>query len=338
MEPRQAIEQAQAGKLRPVYLVVGEERFVVDDVVQAVREAAASSTAVGFNDDRFTAGETDAEAVVAAARTMPMMAPCRIVTVSGIERWEQRGGGDKSARGPLDVLADYAQDPSPSTVLLVLGSKLHGQRRLMKHAKKHGYLVSCPPLTRRDLPGWIQRAARERGHSMASHVAEALAELVGPELGPVDDALERLSLYVGDKADITEEALTQVVTRVRQDTVWQLVDALGRRRLGQALASLADAYDPRDGGLRLLGAVAWSVRQLVKYASARRAGEPPAAAAKSAGVPPFKVQQVERNVREVTAARLESWLERLAEADRSLKSSSRSGRAILEALLIDLCR
>jgi DNA polymerase-3 subunit delta len=338
MEPRQAIEEAQAGKLRPVYLVVGEERFVVDDVVQAVREAAAGSTAVGFNDDRFTAGEADAEAVVAAARTMPMMAPRRIVTIAGIERWEQRGGGDKSARGPLDVLADYAQDPSPSTVLLVLGAKLHGQRRLMKHAKKNGYLVSCPPLNRRDLPGWIERAARERGHGMSSDIAEALAELVGPELGPVDDALERLSLYVGDKADITEEALTQVVTRVRQDTVWQLVDALGRRRLGQALASLADAYDPRDGGLRLLGAVAWSVRQLVKYASARRAGEAPPAAAKSAGVPPFKVQQVERNVREVTAARLESWLQRLADADRALKSSSRPGRAILEALLIDLCR
>ncbi|MBW2526665.1 MAG: DNA polymerase III subunit delta, partial [Deltaproteobacteria bacterium] len=296
------------------------------------------SSAVGFNDDRFVAGEAEAEVVVAAARTLPMMASHRVVTLVGVERWEQRGGAGKSVRGPLDVLADYADDPSPSTVLLVVGSKIHGGRRLMKQAKKEGYLVSCPPLTRRDLPDWIRRAATERGHRIKPHVAEALAEMVGPELGPVDDALERLSLYVGDGADITEEALAQVVTRVRQDTVWQLVDALGQRRLGRALASLADAYDPRDGGLRLLGAVAWSVRQLIKYASARRAGQGPPEAAKSAGVPPFKVKQVERTVREVTPARLEGWLERLADADRALKSSSRPGRAILEALLIDLCR
>lgn len=336
MEPNRAIEAARVGKLLPVYLIVGEERYVVDRVVRAVRDAALSAAAAGFNDDRFQAAEADAEAVLSAARTVPMMAERRVVTLDGIERYEQRAG--KSGASPLDALADYAADPSPSTVLLLVGTKLHGQRRLVKLAKKQDYLVSCRPLMRRELPRWISRAARERGHPMAGHVADALAELLGPDLGPVDDALERLSLYVGPEAAITEDALAQVVTRVRQDTVWQLVDALGQRRLGPALSALADAYDPRDGGLRLLGAIGWSVRQLVKYGSARRAGQPPEQAAKAAGVPPFKVKQVERNAREIPPARLAGWLERLAEADRALKGSSRPGRAVLEALLIQLCR
>lgn len=337
MKPEQVVRQAQSGQLLPLYVVVGEERFTVDAVVRAVRNAALEGAAQGFNDDRFTAGETEVDAVLAAAQTVPMMAQRRVVTVQAVERWDGKGA-DKPQGSPLDRLAEYAADPTPSTVLLLVAAKLHGQRRLVKAAKKADYLVSCQPLHRRELPGWIRQHARDRGHSIAPQVAELLAELVGPELAPVVDALERLSLFVGPEADITDDALAQVVTRVRQDTVWQLVDALGQRRLGPALASLADAFDPRDGGLRLLGAVGWSVRQLLKYASARRAGSAPPEAAKAAGVPGFKVQQVERNVREITPARLEQWMTHLAQADRALKSSRRPHRAILEALLVDLCR
>src|SRR5262249_18777477 len=155
-------------------------------------------------------------------------------------------------------------------------------------AKKGGFLVSCDPLSREALPGWIERAAREKGHRIAPEVADLLAEIAGPELGYVADAVERLSLYVGPQNPITEDAVAAVVTRVRQSSVWELIDELGRRNTARALAVLADAFDPRDGGLRLLGALAWSIRQLVKFESALRSGSDPREAAQRAGMAPFK--------------------------------------------------
>ena len=53
---------------------------------------------------------------------------------------------------------------------------------------------------------------------------------------------------------------------------WALVDAIGRREIGPALRMLAEAYDPRDRGLPLLGAIAWSVRQLWKFCLAIEGG------------------------------------------------------------------
>ncbi|MBW2522600.1 MAG: DNA polymerase III subunit delta, partial [Deltaproteobacteria bacterium] len=50
MDPRQAIEQAESGAAQPVYVIVGEERFVVDEVVRSVRAAVTGASAVGFND------------------------------------------------------------------------------------------------------------------------------------------------------------------------------------------------------------------------------------------------------------------------------------------------
>ncbi|WP_438022796.1 DNA polymerase III subunit delta [Sorangium sp. So ce233] len=348
------MKEATTGALRPVYLVLGEERWLVDRVVSAIREAAAKGGIAGFNEDKFTAGDAPIESILGAARMLPMMGPRRFVLVRGVDRWEKKDdsddgdgeeerGGAGGKRGvskqlsPLDALAEYAKAPSPSAVLVLVAPKLHGQRRLVTTAKKGDFLVACEPLNRRALPGFITSMARDKGNPIASDVAEQLAELAGPELGYVVDAIERLSLYVGPKQPITEDAIAQVVIRVRQSTVWELIDALGRRRLDRALAALADAYDPRDGGLRLLGAVSWSVRQMVKFESALAAGASQAEAAQRAGVAPFKANDVAQSIRHLPKGALAGWMRMLAETDLALKSSRRPAQAVLETMLIEMC-
>src|SRR5580704_12574127 len=98
MNPAEVIAQAKKGKLLPLYLVVGEERFLRDQVVAEIRAAALGSGVPAFNEDKFQAGEVDVEKVIGAARTVPMMAPRRFVLVRGLERWDSArdGGRDKS--------------------------------------------------------------------------------------------------------------------------------------------------------------------------------------------------------------------------------------------------
>jgi DNA polymerase-3 subunit delta len=344
--PEEAISEAEAGKLRPVYLVLGEERLLVDRVVGAIREASQKNGIAGFNEDKFTAGEAQIGAILGAARMLPMMAPKRFVLVRGLDRWEKKDDDEapepakkgKPAASPLDELADYTKDPPPSTVMVLVSPKLHGQRRLVTTAKKAGFIVSCEPLSREALPGWITKTAREKGHAISPEVADLLAEIAGPELGYVADAIERLSLYAGPQKPITEDAVAAVVTRVRQSSVWELIDAVGKRNTAGALAVLADVFDPRDGGLRLLGAVAWSVRQLVKFESALKSGADPREAAQRAGMPPFKANDAARTVRAVPPGTLPGWMRLLAETDLALKSSRRQAQAILETMLIEMCK
>ena len=350
MTPEQAIAEARGDKLRPVYLVLGEERLFVDRVIAALREGAMKGGIAGFNDDKFTAGEATAPAIVNACRMVPMMAKRRFVLVRGLDRWEKKGddggGADdapkpgkkgKVVESPLDELAEYAKEPSESTVLVLVSTKLHGQRRLVTTAKKAGFLVSCDELPRNALPGWIQNVAKEKGHGITPELADHLAEIAGPELGYVTDVIERLSLYVGPKQPFTEDAVAQIVTKVRPSSVWALIDALGRRRTAVALATLADVYDPRDGGLKMLGAVTWSVRQMVKFDSALRGGSDPREAGQRAGVAPFKVQEMTQTVKGIPPGTLARWMRLLAHADLALKSSKRPAQAVLEAMILEMC-
>jgi DNA polymerase-3 subunit delta len=208
MRPDEAIAEAKDAKLRPLYLVLGEESFLRRQVIDAIRKATDVGVAAAFNEDRWVASDTTAANVIAAAQTAPMMAKQRFNLLTGVERWERKGDSH------LDDLATYAADPAPFTVLVVAGPKLNGSRKLVKLAKKQGFLVTCDTLHRRDLPGWVRSRAKAMGHGLERGLADAVAELVGPELSNVVDALERLSLYVGAGQTIDEAALAAVVTRV----------------------------------------------------------------------------------------------------------------------------
>ena len=345
VSPDEAIDEAKRGALKPVYVVVGEERHQQSTVLKALSSAVLDGAVPGLNEDHLIAGDADVDAVLTAARTMPMMAARRLVVVRHVDRWEPKskpGKGKKKkkagAEGALDRLAEYAEDPAPEATLILLADKLDKRRRLVSAAAKGGWLVSCEPLKPHELPRWIAREAKRRGFDLAPGVSELLAELTGPELSAVIDALERVGLYVGPGSPVTEEAVGECIVRVRPATIWELVDAVGRRDAGAALATLSEVYDPADRGLRLVPVLAWSARQLLKFESATCAGASPDTAAKRAGAPPFKAKQFAQQLRRTSRRDLERWLEMLARVDLALKGgSARPPRAVLEHALIAMC-
>jgi DNA polymerase-3 subunit delta len=340
MSPEAAVEGARRGELLPIYLVLGEERYLSSIVLSELRKAVLGGVDLGLNEDHFDAGDVDADAVLAAARTLPMMARRRLVVVRSVERWEPKGEAKPDAKGragALDRLADYAKDPSPTTTLVLVAGKLDNRRRLVALAKKEDFAVECEAPPRNALPSWLVRRAKERKKTFAPGVAELLAEIAGPELARLDDAVERLSLYVGDAKEIDEDAVAACIVGVKPSSVWDLVSAVGRRDLGAALRALALVYDPKDRGLPVLGTLAWSTRQLVRFMAGQARGLSPADAAKHAGAPPFKAGQLAEQCRRLSASELERWLSTLSEVDLALKGGSRRPpQAILEAALVTL--
>lgn len=328
----------QAGELRPFYLVVGEELFLMRAALAAVRDATLAGGIEGLNHDQLDAGDTSVETVLSIAKTLPMMARRRFVLIRQLERWDGKESKQKGVSA-LDRLADYAVAPSETTVLVATATKLDKRRRLFTLAKKQGFLVTCDPLGAHELPRWVRDRAKALGHTISADVAALIAELCGPELSQVNDALERLSLYVGADNPITEEAAAECVVRVRATTVWELVSAVGERDAGRALGALEQVYEPQDRGLRLIGVLAWQTRQLLKFESAVRQGHSAEEAAKFAGAPPFKARDLARQVKQIPREHLETWLPALARVDLELKGGSqRPPKAILEHALIGLCQ
>ena len=77
--------QIKSGTLDPIYVVLGEDEYekaeLATDFEQAIEEDLRP-----FNIERFRGGDASLGVILDAARTLPMMAPRRLVVVLRAER------------------------------------------------------------------------------------------------------------------------------------------------------------------------------------------------------------------------------------------------------------
>jgi len=320
--------RASKGSLDLVYVLVGTERLLIERAVDAVREAVDSMGAPGFNVDVFDGKGLDAARVISAARTLPMMADTRFVLLRHVD-----------AMTPTEQtnLAEYLDDPSDSTCFVLTAHKLDGRAKLAKAAKKGGYLIEAKPLRGYELREFIRAEATTREHNIAPQAIEALLDAVGGDLAAIDDAMERLSLLVGAGQRIDAEAVATCVTRIRVESIWSLVDAIGLKDRRRGIAAAQSLLDDREPPLRLLAMVARQLRIVARMREALSEGLRPQEAAKRAGAPPFKASDLTESARRFTADSLGDAFALIAETDRALKSSKRPPDAILQDAVLELC-
>ncbi|MCA9583133.1 MAG: DNA polymerase III subunit delta, partial [Myxococcales bacterium] len=221
-----ALRQIAPDNLAPVYVFIGEERFLVDRATHKVRAAVLHGGVEGFNDDVFHGKGLDAKRFVSAARTLPMMASMRFVLIRDV---------DGAAASELDALADYLENPSATTAVVMTADKLDGRSRFAKVAKKASYWIDAKPIKASGARTFVTAEAKERGHKLTPDAADALVDALGTDLAALDDALERLSLYVGKGQSIDLQAVETSVTRIRTESIWAMVDAVSMRDARTAL-------------------------------------------------------------------------------------------------------
>jgi DNA polymerase-3 subunit delta len=325
----QLISQASAGQVPSVCILTGSERLLVDRAVSALRKASLGEGPAGFNDDVFQGQGLSAQRVAQAARTLPMMATKRFVLVRNL---------DAAAPEEQERLAEYVRAPSPDTCLVLVAEKLDGRGKLAKVARESGVLLELESPRPNEIPGLAQREARMRGHALSDAAAAALADAIGADLASLSDAIERLSLYVGDKQPIGTVEVEACVAQVRTESVWSLVDAVGERNAPKALQAAASLLGDREPALKILALVARQLRILTKLRQALAQGLKPQEATQSAGAPPFKARELCAMAQRFDDARLTRAFAVIAETDLALKGSKVPGPRVLEGALLALCR
>ena len=328
MSIERILERAAADQFDPVTVLAGSERYLIDRAMRAIRKACLGPDPTGFNEDLFHGKGLQAQSVLSACRTLPMMATNRFVLVRDLHAMNKT---------EQDALAEYVGDPTPSTCLVMIADKLDGRSKLTKAAKKAGVVTDAKPLKGGALRAFVRAEAQDRGHRVSEAAGAALVDCLGEDLSALSDAIERLSLFVGSEQSIEIEAVEACVTRLRTESIWMLVDAVSASNLPKTMKAAGSLLADREPPLRILGMVARQLRMVARMRQALASGLRGADAAKEAGAPPFKAGDLTASARRFRAAELSRAFSILASADQSLKGSKRQPELILEEALIRLC-
>jgi DNA polymerase-3 subunit delta len=300
------------GKIAPLYCLSGE-RYLVDAAHAAIRAVVLgqAGAAAGFNHDTFELKESGLDACLATARTLPMMAKRRLVVGKGV---------DQVKADQLEPLVEYVADPNPSTCLVLVGDKVDVRFKVFVALRKAGYLHVFQPLRDNALAGWLRAEARARKIEISGDAASALADLAGPELGRLSQALDQLALYTSGKP-IGLDDVEALIAETRQRNVFELTKTIGAGDVPRALGLLANMLRNREPALRIQYMLARQMRQIWRAKELLAAGAPRGEIASAVGISPYFLDDVLVPAKRMSRATLARAFERLYQSDLALKSS-----------------
>jgi DNA polymerase-3 subunit delta len=317
---------------RPVCALFGDEAFLLRKVRLALREEVLGAEG-DFSLTTFDGRDAELADVLEELTTTAMFGSVRLVAVEQaddfVSRFRQR-------------LEDYVARPSRSGVLALELRSLPSNTRLYKAVAAEGLLVECSAPKGKQTVSWLVDWARQgHGIALAGPAAEMLIEMIGPELGLLDQELAKLAVMAGEGGRVGPELVGRAVGGWRARTAWEMIDTALDGNAPAALAQLDRLLAAGEQPIGVLSQVSYVVRRMAAATRlvlrAEASGRRPVLnrVLAEAGVRSFVLAKTERQLRRLgrqRGARLYRWL---LQADLDLKGDSAlPPRLILERLIL----
>jgi DNA polymerase III delta subunit len=305
-------KQIEALKPDRIYLLQGD-----DDVeTSALASEFAGLVDEGlqaFNVERIHAGEmttgerlvSGVASLIAAARTLPMMSPWRVVIVPQADTLLGPKRDSEAATRALEAFESYLRNPEPQTVVVLVGGSLDKRSRGYKLLVKHATLVECGGIEdQADAERWVRTRVAAAGVQIETAATRLIAARAGTDVKRLRGDVDRLLLYGLGQKTITLDDARQIAGPAALQDDWAMTNAIEAGRTGEALRQLALLLDAGAAPEKILGQLGWLVRS--KFPT-------------------------------VAASGLAAAVDSLFRTDLDLKRSTGDPRILLERLVVELC-
>jgi DNA polymerase-3 subunit delta len=309
--PAAVRKQIKAAATDPVYLLLGaddvEKSALAAEFAEVVDEGLRAFNVERLHAGDMTSGDKLADGVsslIAAVRTLPMMAPRRIVTVSQAEMLLVPKRESEAATRALDVLEAMLKVPEPHTTLVFVAGNIDKRGRMYKLLARQATVVECGTLEdAADAERWVRTRVAAAGAEIDPAAARRLAERAGTDVKRLRGEVDRLLLYAMGQARISVEDVREVAGPAELQDDWAMTNAIEAGQGGEALRQLALMLDAGAPPEKVLGQLGWLVR--TKFPA--QGGE------------------------------VKPAVDALFRTDLALKRSAGDPRVLLERLVVELC-
>lgn len=344
MNHSDVLNEIKANKIKPVYLLYGEEVYLSHQVEEAIINAVLAPDERDMNLAVFNQDPSPQE-LMALIETIPFMGGKNVIIVRGTSFFKARKGNSDGEEiqvsGSDDALISILGNiPEYSHLIFSTSEKVDKRRKVFKVVETNGRAVEVAPVRLGDVRDWLHGRLAQMGEKMTAdaveHLIGAISVMPQISLGFLNNEMEKLALYSSSKT-ITISAVMNILSSIPEVSVFAMIDALSQKQVSKALELYNEQLAAGDHPLRILALLARQVRLLWQAKELVLAGGDGRILASRLGVPPFVGDKLVRQSRNFQASSLKQALLSLAAADYDLKAGKADG-VILEKIIIEICR
>lgn len=302
------------------YLLYGEEdylkRFYRDQLKKAVLDGSDE-----MNYAYYEGKNIDLLQLREMADTLPFFSDYRLLVI-------ENSGFFKSAND----LTDYLPEMPDTTILVFAEKEIDKRNRLYKYVSKNGLAAEMKALGARDMKVWVAGEFQKAGKKMRENTLEYLLSLIDNSMVNVQNELEKLIAYVGEREEITKKDVDTISSVQITGQIFQMLDAVASGKKEQALKLYHDLLELRESSMSILYLLSrhFNILLQLKDVPQLSKGE----MAKAVGVPPFAVGRYLAQAKQFSKSQLQAMIEECLETECLFKQGRLGDQVGVEMLLV----
>ena len=202
------LNEIKAGDIRPLYFLMGEEAFFIDQISTFIETSVLDETQRGFDQTTIYGKDTSIDAIVSSAKRFPMLAERQVIVVKEAQNLSRT----------IEDLLTYVKNPQQTTTLVICYKykSIDKRKALYKALSKAHVVFESKKIYDSKIPSWISGELQKMNLKITPKASYLLSEFLGNDLAKISNELSKLQLVMGDNDLITPE-LIQVNIGISKD-------------------------------------------------------------------------------------------------------------------------
>jgi DNA polymerase-3 subunit delta len=261
-------------------------------------------------------------------KTVPFLADKRVVLVKNAEGFVSKH---------REILERYFAKPAGTGILILAVASWDARTRLAKMLPKAGSLIAMEAPPKWKLPEhMVQYAATKHKIKLNRDAAEMLVELIGEELSPLYNELEKLILFARGEKVIRADHVESLTGHHRIYGAFEVIDAMTAGNAGQAITRLRNMFEQdKSAEYSVVGAFAFHLRRMFQAKALLEKRVSPVDVAKQLRIW-YNKDRFFAQLQRITLAQIAAILEELAAVDYATKTGQAQAAVAIEQLVLRL--
>ncbi len=202
------LNEIKAGDIRPLYFLMGEEAFFIDQISTFIETSVLDETQRGFDQTTIYGKDTSIDAIVSSAKRFPMLAERQVIVVKEAQNLSRT----------IEDLLTYVKNPQQTTTLVICYKykSIDKRKALYKALSKAHVVFESKKIYDSNIPSWISGELQKMNLKITPKASFLLSEFLGNDLAKISNELSKLQLVMGDNDLITPE-LIQINIGISKD-------------------------------------------------------------------------------------------------------------------------
>lgn len=316
-----ALAKIEQGETAPIYLVLGEERYFIEEIRASLFENTLEEEGRDLNFMRFDMEEDSISDAIYEASSLPFFGAKKLIFVDN--PYFLTGQRVKNAPDhQLAELEEYIQAPADFTVFVLFApyEKLDRRKKLTKLIEKEAQIIDVSEAKTANTSRYVQELTQQKGYEFTSDAFQLFIERTDNKLSAMMHELDKLFLYHQDSKKITKESVMQLIPRTFEQNVFELNNLVLSSQVDASIALYQDLLTQKEEPIKIVALLISQFRRLLQVKILQRQGYQQGEIAKILKSHPYPIKLALQSIQKYPQPLLSDALSYLIDADFKMKT------------------